>query len=164
MKGKTWSIDFKRNWPVYVMFIPVIVYEIVLHYLPMFGIVMAFENYQVTKGYFGSEWVGFANFIELFTGEEFPNALKNTIIIGILKGTIGFVMPIIFAVLLSLINNKKFKRICQTMSYLPNFVAAVIVASLLSQFLAKDGPLTCEMDATYMMEPHPMPCQIPINR
>lgn len=138
----TWKKDARRNWPVYVMFIPVILYEIVLHYIPMFGVVMAFQDYSVTDGYFGSRWVGLDNFIELFTGADFPIALRNTIVIAILKCTIGFVMPIIFAFLLSMLRHKKYKRTVQTMSYLPNFVAAVVVASLVIEFLAQDGPLT----------------------
>ena len=137
-----WSQDFHRNWPVYLMFIPVILYEIVLHYLPMFGVLMAFEDYSVSKGYFGSPWVGMQNFVDLFTGEQFPIALRNTIIIAILKGTIGFIAPVGFAVLLSLLRSKNYKRTVQTMSYLPNFVASVVVAALLIEFLGKDGPLT----------------------
>ncbi|MGN1021844.1 MAG: ABC transporter permease [Aristaeellaceae bacterium] len=139
---RSWKTELKRDWVVYLLFVPIIVYEIVLHYLPMFGIVMAFEDYSITSGYFGSPWVGFKHFEELFTSEDFPQAIRNTLIIGSLRATVGFVAPIIFALMLSLINSKRFKRIAQTMSYLPNFVAAVIVCSLFTQFLAKDGPLT----------------------
>lgn len=141
-KKGSWSLDIYQNWQVYLMFIPVIIYEIVLHYLPMFGIVMAFEDYSVSKGYFHSPWVGMKNFVDLFTGEQFPIALRNTICIALIKGTIGFIMPVAFAVLLSLLRSKKYKRTVQTMSYLPNFVASVVVAALLIEFLGKDGPLT----------------------
>lgn len=137
-----WSKDFKLNWVIYLMFIPILLYEIILHYLPMFGILMAFEDYNVIDGYFGSEWVGFANFIELFSGEAFPRALRNTIVIAVLRGTVGFIAPICFAVLLSLLRSKKYKRTVQTFSYLPNFVAALVVASLVIEFLGQDGPLT----------------------
>lgn len=142
---RNWKTELKRDWVVYMLFVPIIVYEVVLHYLPMFGIVMAFEDYNVVDGYFHSPWVGFKHFIELFSGEDFLQAIRNTVVIGVLKATVGFVAPIIFALMLSLIENKKFKRIAQTMSYMPNFVAAVIVCSLFSQFLAKDGPLTLLM-------------------
>lgn len=138
----SWSFDFKRNWAVYILFVPVLLYEIILHYIPMFGIIMAFEDYNVIDGYFKSPFVGLKHFIDLFSGEEFLTALRNTIAIAVLKGTIGFVAPIIFALFLSLVHHKLFKRSVQTMSYLPNFVAAVVVASLFTQFLAKDGPLT----------------------
>jgi ABC-type polysaccharide transport system permease subunit len=103
---------------------------------------MAFEDYNVVDGYFRSPWVGLKHFIDLFSGEDFLQAIRNTVVIGVLRATIGFVAPIIFALMLSLINSKKFKRTAQTMSYMPNFVAAVIVCSLFTQFLAKDGPLT----------------------
>ncbi len=139
---RSWKAEFRRDWVVYLLFVPIIVYEVVLHYLPMFGIVMAFEDYNVADGYFHSPWVGMKHFIDLFSGEDFLQALRNTVLIGLMKCTIGFVAPIIFALILSLINSKKFKRVAQTMSYMPNFVAAVIVCSLFTQFLAKDGPLT----------------------
>ncbi len=139
---RSWKAELKRDWVVYLLFVPIIVYEIVLHYLPMFGIVMAFEDYNVADGYFHSPWVGLKHFIDLFSGEDFLQAIRNTVVIGVLRATIGFVAPIIFALMLSLINSKKFKRTAQTMSYMPNFVAAVIVCSLFTQFLAKDGPLT----------------------
>ena len=142
IKKNSWSFDFKKNWAVYLLFVPVLLYEIIFHYAPMFGIIMAFQDYNVTDGYFGSPFVGFKHFIDLFSGEEFLTALRNTIAIAVLKGTIGFLAPIFFALLLSLLHHKLFKRSVQTMSYLPNFVAAVVVASLFTQFFAKDGPLT----------------------
>lgn len=139
---RSWKQELKRDWVVYLLFVPIIVYEIIFHFLPMFGFVMAFEDYNVVDGYFGSKWVGLQNFVDLFTGEDFLQAIRNTLAIGLLRATIGFVAPIIFALMLSLVDSKKFKRIAQTMSYMPNFVAAVIVCSLFTQFLGKDGPLT----------------------
>ncbi len=138
----TWKVDFKRNWPVYVLFLPAFIYTLVLSYIPMFGIVMAFENYEVNKGFFKSDWIGLQNFITLFTADEFPRALRNTVVIALLRITIGFVMPIVFAFLLSMLKRKKYKRTVQTFSYMPNFVAAVVVAALVKEFLTKDGPIT----------------------
>lgn len=138
----SWKKDFKRNWAVYVLFLPMFIYTIVLHYIPMFGIVMAFENFTPQKGYFGSKWVGLQNFITLFSGEEFPGAIRNTVCMAVLRCTIGFIMPVIFALLLSLLRSKKYKRTVQTFSYMPNFVAAVVVAAMVKEFLDADGPLT----------------------
>ena len=149
---RSWKAELRRDWVVYLLFVPIIVYEIVLHYLPMFGIVMAFEDYNVADGYFHSPWVGLKHFIDLFSGEDFLQAIRNTVIIGVMRATIGFVAPIIFALMLSLINSKKFKRTAQTMSYMPNFVAAVIVCSLFTQFLAKDGPLTLLLSRVFGAE------------
>lgn len=144
--------DFKRNWLVYVLFLPALIYEIVLHYIPMFGIVMAFEDYKVNLGYFKSKWVGMANFAELFSGSEFPTALRNTIIIAILRMTVSFVMPIIFAFLVTSLRNKKYKRTIQFLSYLPNFVAAVVVAALVQEFVQKNGPITMLLHYVFGIE------------
>lgn len=124
------------------MFLPTFLFTLVFCYLPMFGILMAFEDYDVQKGYFHSKWVGLANFVELFTAEDFPIALRNTVCIALLKGTIGFVAPILFAFLLSALHKRRFKRTVQTCSYLPNFVASVVVVALVREFIGKDGPLT----------------------
>lgn len=137
-----WKQDIHRNWPIYAMFLPCAIFLIVLCYIPMFGIVMAFEDFEVRKGFFGSTWVGWKNFIDLFSGGEFLSALRNTVCIALLKNTLGFVAPIVFAFLLSMLRSKKYKRTVQTFSYLPNFVAAVVVCSLMVEFFAKDGPIT----------------------
>lgn len=138
----SWKKDMQRNWSVYLMFLPAFVMTVVLHYIPMIGIAMAFEDYEVRKGLFGSKWIGMQNFVDLFTGGEFLPALRNTVCIALIKCSLGFVAPILFAFMLSMLKNKKYKRTVQTCSYLPNFVAAVVVCSLLTEFLAKDGPLT----------------------
>lgn len=138
----TWKQEMQRYWMVYLLLIPMLVYLIIFQYLPMFGIVMAFEDFSVGKGYFGSPWVGFENFAELFGGEEFPRALRNTIAMGALNLTVGFIMPVIFAFLLSMLTSKRFKRAIQTSSYIPNFLSAVVVCSLVTQFLDRNGALT----------------------
>lgn len=137
-----WKRDFRRNWSVYMIFMPALLFFLVLSYIPMFGIIMAFENFKVAEGFLGSEFVGFDNFIRLFSDEQFLIALRNTVCIALLKITVGFISPIIFAVLLSLVRSKKYKRTVQTLSYLPNFIAAVVVCSLLSEFVGTDGPLS----------------------
>lgn len=148
----SWGKDMKLNWTVYLLFLPMFLYQFVLHYIPMFGIIMAFEDYDINLGYFKSRFVGLANFVELFTGADFPRAIGNTVIIALLKSTIGFVMPIIFALLLSLLHSKKYKRTVQTCSYLPNFVAAVIVCFLVQQFVKQDGPITLLLHHLFGME------------
>lgn len=141
-KQGSWRWDWQKNKVVYLLFLPVFIYLLVMCYLPMFGIVMSFQNFNLAKGIFGSEWVGLANFKELFEGDMFLTALRNTVVIGIFNLTFNFVAPIIFAFLITSVKNRKIRRICQTMSYMPNFVASVVVVSLLQMFLAYDGPLT----------------------
>jgi len=138
----TWKKDFMRNGMVYIIFLPVFAYVFIFSYLPMFGIAMAFQDYRVARGFFGSEWVGLANFIELFSGEAFPSALRNTFIMAGFNLVLGFPAPIIFALLISSIKFKRFRRTNQVISYLPNFVAAVVLVTLIRQFLAPDGAIT----------------------
>ena len=138
----SWKKDWKKNKTVYLMFLPVFIYFFVRHYLPMFGLVMAFQDYDLNAGVFGSKFVGMQNFVELFTGEAFPTALRNTVIMSVMNLTIGFIAPIIFALLITQVRNAKVRRLCQTCSYMPNFVAAVVVTNLVKMFLDVDGPLT----------------------
>ena len=90
-KKKGWGYDLKKNWPLYVIFLIPFIFFVAFKYIPMVGILMAFEDYKVARGLFGSEWVGWENFIELFSGEQFPTALRNTVAMAILNLTLGFV-------------------------------------------------------------------------
>lgn len=141
----TWKKDWKRNKVVYFLFIPLFIYFFVLNYLPMFGLVMAFQDFNIIKGVFGSNWAGmagFANFHELFTGGAFLPALRNTAIMALLGLTLGFVAPVGFALLISSLKFKGYKKVVQVTSYMPNFVATVVVVSLVTEFLGIDGAIT----------------------
>ena len=114
--------DFKKNWVIYLMFLPLAVYYIIFNYIPMVGITMAFQDYKVTKGLFGSDWVGLANFQKLFTGNGFLLAFRNTACMAVMSLVMGFLPPIILALLFSECKPKKFKRVTQIMCYMPNSV------------------------------------------
>jgi putative aldouronate transport system permease protein len=141
-KKSTWSKDLKQNWVLYLLFIPTGLYFLIFNYIPMFGILIAFEDFKVSRGIFGSTWVGWQNFIDLFSGDTFPQVLRNTFAITLLNMTIGFVLPIIFALLLSEIRSKTFKRSIQTITYMPHFVAAVVVCQLVREFVGNSGAIT----------------------
>ena len=137
-----WKRDMKENWILYVLFLPVLAYFIIFHYIPMSGIFMAFEDYKVTKGLFGSEWVGLEKFIELFEDEQFWLALRNSGAMALCNLTLGFIAPIILALIITSIKPSRGTRTLQTITYLPNFVSAVVVCSLASQFLDLNGGIT----------------------
>lgn len=141
-KSGSWKKDFHENWKLYLIFVPVFIYFAIFSYAPMFGVLAAFQDYNPIKGITGSEWIGWQNFIDLFTGETFGLVMRNTICMAILNLTLGFIAPVILALLLSQLRFKKFKRIAQLISYMPNFVSAVVVCSLAITFFAIDGPLT----------------------
>jgi putative aldouronate transport system permease protein len=138
----SWRRDFRLNWSVYIIFAPILAYFVIFNYLPMFGIVMAFQDFSAIKGYFGSTWVGFANFIEFFSGPNFLRIFRNTIVISFLSLSVGFPLSIVFALLLNEISFTWFKKLTQTISYLPFFVSAVVVCGLVIDFVSSNGIIT----------------------
>ena len=134
--------DWKQNWSVYLLFLPAVVLFVTFNYAPMFGIIMAFENFKPTKGFFGSKWVGLDNFIDLFSSEEFFQVFRNTIGMAFMNLTIGFIFPLVLALLLSELTSRKFRRVVQTVSYMPYFVATVVVCTLITNFVDTNGIIT----------------------
>jgi putative aldouronate transport system permease protein len=120
----------------YLLLIPVIAYFIIFHYIPMYGITIAFKNYTFAEGIFGSKWVGIANFKRLFDSPLFYTILKNTLNISIQRIIFGFPAPIILALLINEIQHLKFKKIVQTVSYLPHFISWVILAGIIKELLS----------------------------
>ncbi len=143
MSGKrTWKSDFKMNKSLYFLTIPVVLYFLIFNYAPMFGLVIAFEDYKPTRGILGSTWVGFQNFIDFFTGPNFLTILRNTLVISLLDLAIAFPLSIIFALLLNEVRNIKFKKAVQTISYMPYFISMVVMCGLVIEFCATNGVIT----------------------
>lgn len=138
----SWKKDWQKNKVIYFIFLPILAYLIIFNYIPMTGILMAFENYSVRKGWFGSPWVGLDNFRRLFAGTAFTTAFRNTAIMAVLNLVLGFFPPIILAILFSQCRWTRFKRGSQLISYVPNFISTVVVCSLVQQFLNRDGAVT----------------------
>ena len=131
--------EWGRNKYLYILTVPILLYFILFKYLPMFGLIIAFKNYSVANGVFGSPWVGLDYFKEFFSGMYFTRTLCNTLAISILDIVIGFPIPIIFALMLNEINSKLFKKFVQTVSYLPHFISLVVVCGMISDFFSTDG-------------------------
>lgn len=131
--------EWGRNKYLYILTVPILLYFILFKYLPMFGLTIAFKNYSVANGVFGSPWVGLDYFKEFFSGMYFTRTLCNTLAISILDIVIGFPIPIIFALMLNEINSKLFKKFVQTVSYLPHFISLVVVCGMISDFFSTDG-------------------------
>ena len=134
--------DMKKNWRLHLVILPVLVFFIVFSYFPMIGILTAFMDYRPTRGFFDSEWIGFAHFARLFQDSKFGLVFRNTIVMALLNLSFGFVAPVAFALLLSEIKVKWVNKTMSVMSYLPNFVAPVVLCNLVTQFLSVDGVIT----------------------
>ena len=132
---------FIRQIDLQLMVLPAIALILVFSYLPMYGILIAFQDYKLTSGFniFQNTWVGFKHFEYFFTSAEFGNVMKNTIIISLLKFFIGFPAPIILALMLNEVRKMVFKRIVQTITYLPHFLSWVIIGGMVSSLLSIDN-------------------------
>ena len=139
---RTWKQDLKRNWPLYMIFLIPAAYFIIFKYIPMVGILMAFEDYKPAKGLLGSTWVGMQNFVELFTGDQFPLAIRNTCAMALLNLTFGFAAPVLLGLLISQLRSPKASRAVQTVTYMPYFVSAVVCCALAQEFLNDTGAIT----------------------
>lgn len=133
---------YKANKFLFILLLPTVLYYIIFHYIPMYGVLIAFKDFKFTKGILGSDWVGFKYFREMFSGQSFTTVFKNTLILSTLKLLFGFPAPIILALLLNELRTKKFKKVVQTISYLPHFMSWVILSGIFIQLLSPSiGPI-----------------------
>ena len=130
---------YVKYWDLSLMLLPVIAYFVIFKYIPMGGIVIAFKDYKLGLGVSKSLWVGFTNYISAFDNPFFLRAIRNTLIISVMKLLVGFPAPIILALMLNEVRHSAFKRTVQTISYLPHFLSWVIMAGILSQLLSPNN-------------------------
>lgn len=129
-RKKNFLYFFRRDWQLYALLVIPFLFVIVFKYLPYTGLVISFKHYKVAKGFWDSKWVGFDIFEKVFTHRNFIPSLRNTLLLNILDLIFGFPMPIILALLLNEIRVKWFKKISQTMLYLPHFLSWIIIGAL----------------------------------
>lgn len=121
------------------MILPVIIYYILFHYKPMYGAIIAFKDFSPLLGIERSPWVGFKHFKDFFNGYYFWRILRNTIVISLNSLLFGFPAPIIFALLLNELRNQRFKRIVQTVTYMPHFISLVVICGMIKEFTMSTG-------------------------
>ena len=130
--------DIRMNKMLYLLIIPPLAYLIIFHYIPMYGVIISFQDFSFKKGYFGSEWVGLKHFQWLLDNPAFQRAFLNTFKINFLRIAIGFPAPIILALLINEVRLMLFKRTIQTLSYLPYFISWVVLAGIFNDLLSRD--------------------------
>jgi len=141
-KMNRYAKDWKKYKNIYIMLIPIIVFYIVFHYVPLFGALLSFKDYEPTLGVFKSPWVGFKHFENFFGSIFFGRTLKNTLTISITNLIFGFPAPIILALMINEVGNMKYKKLVQTVTYLPHFISLVVVCSLVKSFVNTNGVIT----------------------
>lgn len=133
--------DFAQNKYLYFMMIPVIAFYLIFHYGPMYGAIIAFKEYSPMKGIVGSPWVGFDHFASFFDSYYFWRILKNTVVISCYSLLFEFPAPIILAILINEVRHKSFRRIAQSVTYMPYFISLVVICGMVKDFTNSGGIL-----------------------
>ena len=151
--------ELLKNKYLYIMAIPVILYYLIFCYLPMGGLVIAFKQYEISKGILASRWVGLKYFKEFFSGIYFRRIFGNTLLISFYDILFGFPAPVIFALLLNEVRGQKFKKTVQTITYLPHFISLVVICGMIVDFFGRTGIISVMLSAftgepkNYMSDP-----------
>ena len=125
----------RDRWQIYLMLLLPVVYLVIFYYVPMGGLVLAFKDYNLRDGIWGSPWVGLKNFEKFFTSFKFPIVMKNTITLSLYSLIASFPLPIIFALLLNAMRGTRYKKVIQTVTYVPHFISTVVMVGLVYQLL-----------------------------
>lgn len=137
-KWRTGKLGYalKRHWQLYLLISPVLIYFLVFHYLPMYGVQIAFKDFIGTRGIWGSPWVGWKHFERFFESYFFWRLLKNTIGISLYELAVGFPLPILLALMINEVRSNGFKRLVQTVTYAPHFLSTVVLVGMVVIFLS----------------------------
>jgi len=133
--AKKWQ-SIIRNYDLYLLLLPTLAYFIIFHYVPMYGLQIAFQNFNPIKGYSGSPWVGFDHFERFFESYQFWTVIKNTIGISVYELLVAFPAPIILALMINQLTSERFKKFVQTVTYAPHFISTVVVVGIVSLLLS----------------------------
>ncbi len=128
--------NFRQNWQLYAMVLLPVAWYIIFMYVPMYGLQIAFRDYMPSKGFLGSEWVGLKHFERFFNSYYCGRVIRNTLSINFYSLLIGFPIPIIFALMLNELRSVRYKKIVQNVTYLPHFLSAVVIVSILQLLLS----------------------------
>ena len=142
-----------KYWDLYLMLLPALLFLLVYKYMPMYGIIIAFKDFNIMQGLLKSSWVGLQHFRELFMFDEFPRVIMNTLVISLMKLVFGFPIPIILALLLNELLLKRFKRVIQTITYVPHFISWVVVGGIVIDLLSPSSGIVNKLIQSLGFQP-----------
>jgi putative aldouronate transport system permease protein len=129
----------RQRWQLYLLILPALVYFAIFAYVPLYGLQLAFKDFQVFRGMSASPWVGLDHFRDLFSSPKFPQLIRNTLLISLYRLIFGFPVPILFALLLNEMRHVWYKRSVQTITYFPHFLSWVVMAGIVINLLGPTG-------------------------
>ncbi len=142
MRMKQLLANYRQNKLLYWLILPSLIFLFIFNYIPMGGLIIAFQDYSFTRGIWGSEWIGFENFTDFFSGMYFGRTLGNTLALSGLDLLFNFPAAIILALMLNEVRSARFKRTIQTVSYMPHFISMVVAAGLIKEFCDSSGVIS----------------------
>ncbi|OPH60052.1 sugar ABC transporter permease [Paenibacillus ferrarius] len=142
-----------RNYDLYLLLLPTLAYFIIFHYVPMYGVQIAFKNFNPLKGIVGSPWVGFDHFERFFQSYQLGTIIRNTLGISIYELLVAFPAPIILALMINQLTNERFKRFVQTVTYAPHFISTVVVVGIVYLLLSPKTGAVNSLLAAFKIEP-----------
>ncbi len=131
--------DLVKNWQLWIMLLPAIIYIFIFCYVPMYGVQLAFRDYNFSTGITGGQWVGFKYFKQYFESASFIPTLRNTFVISLTSIVLGFPAPIILAMIINQIRHEKWKKVVQTTVYIPYFISVVVMVSMINILFKNDS-------------------------
>jgi putative aldouronate transport system permease protein len=134
-----WKKNYQKSKYLYAMLLPLLLYYFIFHYIPMAGAIIAFQNYKPALGFLKSPWIGFTHFVDFFTGPYAWRLIRNTLVLNIYQIIFGFPVPILLALMINEIRIRSFKKVVQTISYMPHFISLVVICGMLVTFSRTDG-------------------------
>lgn len=134
--GKRVQKVLKRDWQLLALCALPVLYFVIFHYIPMYGVQIAFKDFKASEGIWGSAWVGFKHFKRFFASSQFWTLIKNTLGLSLLQILLGFPIPILLAIMLNQVKNQKFRKFAQSILYCPHFISIVVLAGMLYIFLS----------------------------
>lgn len=140
-KADSWGRYLRKNWQYYVLVLPAVLFTLLFNYVPMFGIQIAFRNYNVKAGFFGSEWVGLKHFKRFLTSDKLWSLIGNTLEINIFALAAGLIIPILLAVMLNELASSKLKKTMQMILYAPHFISMLAVCGIIILFTQRESGL-----------------------
>ncbi|WP_438446392.1 ABC transporter permease [Gorillibacterium sp. sgz5001074] len=148
-----WISYWSRTWPLHLFLLPAMLISIVFHYIPMFGVVIAFKDYKPWLGIWKSEWVGMDHFRYFFSFPDTTQIIWNTLIIAVSKTVTNLFVPVIFALLLNEVAKVTFKRVVQTLVYMPHFLSWVILGGIFIDLLSVQGGIVNRFLSMFGVDP-----------
>lgn len=147
MKKKHLLKEIRRNYSLLLFLLPAVLFIAIFCYAPMYGVLMSFQNYSPSKGILHSPWVGLKWFEKFFNLPRFWQIVRNTLVISLYSLLVGFPLPVILALMINSVKNTRFKKISQTITYMPHFISTVVLVGMLSSFLSPSSGFLAKLIA-----------------